>query len=108
MEHRNVDPADWFDIKERLAGMKENFVTWDRYREICSSLGERDAAAQKALAGYLHILGIALNYQDDPRMKDHHVLNPRWVTEGIYTLLRAGQKAKREGVLERADLAAIL
>ena len=28
LEHRKADfPADWFDIKERLAGMKENFLT---------------------------------------------------------------------------------
>jgi internalin A len=107
LEHRKADfPADWFDIKERLAGMKENFVTWDQYREICRGLGEQDAKAQRDLAGFLHILGIALNYRDDPRLRETHVLNPRWVTEGIYSILRSGQKAKheRKGVLEAGDL----
>jgi internalin A len=109
LEHRKVDfPADWFAIKERLAGMTENFVTWERYQEICRSLGEQNAEAQQRLAEFLHILGIALNYRDDPRLKDTHVLNPRWVTEGIYSLLRAGHKASRGGGLTKSDLAEVL
>ena len=111
LEHRKADfPADWFEIKERLAGMKENFVTWDDYQEICRGLGEHHAKAQRDLAGFLHILGIALNYRDDPRLRETHVLNPRWVTEGIYSILRSGQKEKqdREGVLEPGDLARVL
>jgi internalin A len=109
LEHRKVGfPADWFEIKEQLSGMKENFVTWDRYQEICRELGERDPEAQRQLATFLHILGIALNYRDDPRLKETHVLNPRWVTEGIYTLLRAGQRQWRDGVLTRAELATVL
>jgi len=71
LEHRKADfPSDWFEIKERLAGMKENFVTWDGYQEICRGLGEHDAKAQRDLAGFLHILGIALNYRDDPRLRE--------------------------------------
>jgi|GEM_PF-939054 len=109
LEHRKVAfPADWFEIKERLAGMKGNFVTWDQYQEICREFGERDPEAQRQLATFLHILGIALNYRDDPRLKETHVLNPRWVTEGIYTLLRAGQKQWHEGVLTKADLSTVL
>jgi internalin A len=109
LEHRKVGfPADWFEIKERLAGMKENFVTWDQYQEICRELGEQDPEEQRQLASFLHILGIALNYRDDPRLQETHVLNPRWVTEGIYSLLRVGQKQWRDGVLTKTELAAVL
>jgi internalin A len=109
LEHRKVTfPADWFSIKERLAGMTESFITWDQYQDICRSLGEQDSEAQRQLAGFLHILGIALNYSDDPRLRDTHVLNPRWVTEGIYSLLRAGQKKSRMEGLTRADVASVL
>jgi internalin A len=105
-----VFPSDWFAIKERLAGMNENYLTWDEYQEICRGLGEQDSKAQRDLAGFLHILGIALNYRDDPRLREHHVLNPRWVTEGIYSLLRAGQRENplSRGVLEPRDLHRVL
>lgn len=109
LEHRKANfPSDWFAIKERLAEMKENFISWEGYREICRGLGERDTEAQRQLASFLHILGIALNYRDDPRLRETHVLNPRWVTEGIYTLLRSGQKARSGGVLMKLDLSNML
>jgi hypothetical protein len=49
-----------------------------------------------------------LNYADDPRLFDTRVLKPRWVTEGIYTLLRAGQKDVGNGVLTTSDMGAAL
>jgi internalin A len=109
LEHRKAAfPEDWFTIKERLAGMGENFLTWERYRELCQEKGESDLQAQRDLAGFLHVLGIALNYRDDPRLKDTHVLKPRWVTEGIYTLLRAGMERTHQAVVAKTDLARIL
>ena len=108
MEHRKKQlPANWFAIKDRLASMPEYFLTWEQYQDICCNMGVREVSAQRELAGYLNVLGIALNYYDDPRLCDKHVLKPRWVTEGIYSLLRAGQK-ERKAVLTPGDLQGIL
>lgn len=105
LEHRKAAfPTQWFAIKERLAAMQESFVTWEQYQEICSGLGENDPKGQRELAGHLHILGIALHYADDPRLHDTRVLKPTWVTDGIYTVLRAGHREGRGGVLFPADL----
>ncbi len=109
LEHlRDVFPASWFSIKDRLAGMKENYLSFDRYRDICADNGEKNGEDQELLAYYLHCLGIALNYKDDPRLRDMHVLNPRWVTSGIYTILNAKDLAKQRGELRVTDLARIL
>ena len=105
MEYRKTYfPGGWFKIKDRLAGMAENFITWDQYQAICGKHGEQDPTAQRRLATFLHILGIALNYGSDPRLKDTHVLNPRWVTEGIYAILRLGQKETQDAVITKRDL----
>ena len=101
-------PAEWFRIKDRLAGMKENYLTFEKYREFCRKLGEKETDAQDALAGYLHTLGIALNYCDDPRLSHMHVLNPQWVVEGIYRIINAPALAKRDGELRDSDLKKIL
>jgi internalin A len=101
-------PASWFAIKERLAGMKESYLSFDRFRQICRELGEGNGAEQDLLAGYLHTLGVALNYKDDPRLRETHVLNPHWVTGGIYRILNAPLLAEHEGVLDVDDLAGIL
>ena len=109
LEHlRDAFPATWFSIKNRLAGMDENYLTFDRYREICREHGETDMQAQGFLAIYLHSLGIALNYKDDPRLSDTHVLNPHWVTNGIYRILKAPQLASQKGELRLTDVADIL
>jgi internalin A len=67
-----------------------------------------DRSAQDSLAVHLHSLGIALNYKDDPRLRDTHVLNPHWVTNGIYTLLNAPELADRKGELAATCLDRLL
>ena len=101
-------PAGWFRIKENLGGMKENYLTFDKYREICDELGEEEPEAQDALAGHLHTLGIALNYCDDARLSHMHVLNPHWVVAGIYRIINAPALAKSDGELHESDLKKIL
>ncbi|ESA35951.1 small gtp-binding protein [Leptolyngbya sp. Heron Island J] len=98
----------WFSIKDRLAGMREDYLTFERYRQICRENGENDPQQQDKLSGYLHRLGIALNYKEDPRLQDTHILNPHWVTEGIYALLNAEVLVTQKGELLVGDLAYIL
>jgi len=109
LEHlRDAFPAKWFAIKDRLAGMEKNFLSFDEYRKECAELGEKDPKAQEALAFYLNSLGIALNYRDDTRLQDTHVLNPRWVTNGIYKLLNSDELKKQKGEIRLSDLSRIL
>jgi internalin A len=108
---RTAFPASWVAIKDRLSNMAEKggtYIGFERYRELCAELGEKDPEAQEALAGYLHSLGIALNYKDDPRLYDMHVLSPHWVTNGIYKILNWPELEARKGVLRLRDLAAVL
>jgi internalin A len=109
LEHlRDAFPASWFTVKDKLAGMKKNFLSFEEYRKECAKLGEKDEKAQEMLAFYLNSLGIALNYRDDPRLKDTHVLNPRWVTNGIYKLLNSPKLEKKRGEIYLSDLSEIL
>ena len=101
-------PTSWFAIKDSLGGMKTSFLSFDAYRAECARLGEGDAQAQDRLAGFLHLLGIALNFKDDPRLHDTHVLNPHWVTNGIYRILNAPKLAEQRGEIRVGDLAQIL
>ncbi|HEX8179047.1 MAG TPA: COR domain-containing protein [Pyrinomonadaceae bacterium] len=109
LEHlRDAFPASWFSIKDRLARIKQNYLSFDEYRAVCEELGEKDAAAQELLASYLHSLGIALNYKDDPRLQDMHVLNPHWVTNGIYKILNAEKLEDEKGEIRLSYLSKIL
>jgi internalin A len=99
-------PERWFGIKDELSQMRDQYVTYERYRGICVKRGEKDPEKQALLAGFLHDLGIALNYRDDPRLRFAYVLKPEWVTEGIYALLHAFVKSK--GLFTRTDAQRVL
>jgi internalin A len=88
--------------------MENNYLSFDEYRKVCAKLGEKDPAAQEALAFSLHTLGIALNYKDDPRLQDTHVLNPHWVTNGIYKILNSEQLEEHKGEIWLRELSGIL
>jgi internalin A len=108
-------PEAWFEVKETLSPVAEtlktkakkklkNFLTLGDYAEVCEKHGVVEESEQKNLSVILHTLGIALNYSDDPRLKDRHVLNPHWLTTGIYKLMTSKRLEKQKGELEPEDL----
>ncbi|MGE5053318.1 MAG: COR domain-containing protein [Acidobacteriota bacterium] len=109
LEHlRDRFPEEWFAVKAYLSNMKENYLSFQKYRELCARLGETQTYAQDTLAVALHCLGIALNYRDDPRLRDTHILNPHWVTAGIYKILNSALLERTRGELHVDDLSLIL
>ncbi|MGH9720497.1 MAG: COR domain-containing protein [Bryobacteraceae bacterium] len=98
-------PARWFAIKNELSGMSDDYLSFDDFRQTCAKHKEPDPENQIALAGFLHDLGIALNYKEDPRLR-FHVLKPEWVTQGIYALLHGFVASK--GLFTRSEAQALL
>ena len=97
-----IDPA-WARVRTHLEEMKESFVTFARYREICVTLGVTAPENQETLATILDCLGIALNYRYDPRLRDTSVLKPRWLVDGIYTILRWLHRREMKGEMRIED-----
>jgi internalin A len=100
-------PQRWRGIKDAVAGMEKNFLGYAEYTRLCTDWGETDPTAQANLAGILHALGLALWYGNDPRLHDTRVLNPSWVTGGVYAVIRSPTVAGREGLLAPEDMPAI-
>jgi internalin A len=105
---RDVFPANWFDIKDRLVKMTKNYIDFEEYRNICKEYGENNYQNQENLSHYLHLLGIILNYRIDDRLKDTNILNPHWVTKGVYKIITNHELSSQFGRLRRADLSDIL
>ncbi len=113
LEHlRDPFPANWFTVKDKLANLPKNeganFIPFARYQQLCAENGVKEATSQETLVGFLHDLGIVVNFRDDPRLAETHVLNPEWVTNGIYKILNADWLTKRQGVLQLEHLAGVL
>src|SRR5438034_1237690 len=77
-------------------------------RISCVEQGVREPGKQEILATILDCLGIALNYRDDPRLRDTSVLKPRWLVDGIYTILRWLHKQETNGELQLEDFSKAL
>lgn len=97
----------WFAIRTRLEQMKRDYIPYDEYVQVCREEGVSDEVSQRTLIGFLHDLGVVLNFQDDPRLEDTNILNPEWVTNGVYKILNCSA-LQSNGVLERQQLSQIL
>lgn len=104
------DPVllSWFAVKEKLEVMQEDYIPYSRYETMCQEEGIEDAASQRTLIRFLHDLGIVLNYRDDARLEDTNILNPEWITDGVYAILNNQEISDNKGVLERQRMRYLL
>jgi hypothetical protein len=100
---RDIWPREWFAIKERLKGMHADYIPVEKYLEICGEENLNDEDLRQSLLGLLHDLGIVIRFPGDTE-----VLNPRWVTEGVYGLLTSAQLAEGQGQFDLKDVGRIL
>ena len=105
----NLLPLTWFQVKEQLESMKEDFISYSKYACLCQTQNVTKEDSQEQLIELLHNLGLVLNFQNHPILKDTSVLNPDWVTTGIYAILSDETlKTENKGLLTTADLDRIL
>jgi internalin A len=106
-------PIAYFTIKEKLEKMAsdENYIDIRTYYKLCADNGVDKQDEQDLLLRFLHDLGTVLNFNDPENpysLREMNVLNPEWVTEGVYKILNDKPVAKRGGVLNRKQLKQIL
>ncbi|TRU98843.1 MAG: GTP-binding protein [Microcystis wesenbergii Mw_QC_S_20081001_S30] len=108
---KDLLPNSWFQIKTQLEAMQKSydFISYEKYQEMCQKAKIKEASDQKSLVQFLHDLGIVLNYQDDLRLNETNVLNPEWVTSGVYDILNNHDlMVQKKGILSLPDLENIL
>jgi small GTP-binding protein len=104
MKHvRDIWPREWLAIKRRLKDMHADYIPVEKYLEICGEESLNDEDLQKSLLGLLHDLGVVIRFPGDTQ-----VLNPRWVTQGVYGLLTSAQLVKDQGQFDLKDVGNIL
>ncbi|MEH2459649.1 MAG: COR domain-containing protein, partial [Nostoc sp.] len=102
-------PLSWFEVRQQLEAMTEDFISYSRYIGICNEKKITEEQNQEQLIDLLHRLGLVLNFRDHPILKDTNVLKPNWVTEGIYALLSdENLKTQTKGIFTPDDLTRIL
>ena len=80
-------PISWFEVKHQLESMPDDFITYNQYIGICHDHKISEDKNQEQLIDLLHRLGVVLNFREHPMLQRDNILNPKWVTTGIYAIL---------------------
>ncbi len=100
-------PRQYFEVKEQLEQMPDNYIVFESYAERCSKVGLDDERDQRRLLRILHQLGVMLNF-DDERVRDTNILKPAWVTRGVYAVVTWKELEAHGGRVRATDLERIL
>ena len=102
-----------FRIKEALEEEKRKgipYLSYFAYTRICMRVDEAINESLTAnLLGLLHDLGVMLNFCHGYQTRaETQVLNPVWVTEGVYAIVNAKRLVENRGRLCLEDLRELL
>ncbi len=102
-------PQSYLAIKNRLSKIKEDFISYNDYVQICREIEpEFKEDSMSALVSLLHNLGIVLNFREELELEQTQVLNPEWVTQGVYKIINSPILAQQKGVISIDKLVDVL
>jgi len=105
-------PKSYFDIKEQLENDNRDYISYGIYQTLCKEVDEEfQTLSMKILIELLHDLGIMLNFRDKEEgeeISETQVLNPAWITKGVYAIINAAKLIKQKGIMRFEDIREIL
>ncbi len=104
-------PNNWLAIKkaieENTSGL-QHYLTYEAYLEICKQNHLVTEQAQQLLLKYFNTIGTVTWFGGDAFLKFLHVLNPAWITQGVYKILTAKKTANLFGQIRVNDFKEML
>lgn len=91
-------PISWLNVKSQLENMGDNFISYEKYKNLCIKENIVDKSVQNTLLDFLNDLGVVIHYKDF-ELLDTHILNPEWLTRSIYKIINSEELANSKGVL---------
>ena len=96
-------PVKWHAVKQQFEDMTENYISYDQFKERCKEGDITEEYEQNILLEYLNDLGIILHYEK-LRLLDTQVLNPLWLTNGVYRIINSKLVSKNNGYFKEEQL----
>jgi internalin A len=100
-------PASWFSVKEYFYKMQKNYIETSDFENICEQKGVASPSSQKVLLRFLHDLGIVINFNNLDNF-DTQILNPAWLTGGVYRIINSELVSKNGGVFKELEINTII
>ncbi|RQH30292.1 GTPase [Okeania hirsuta] len=100
-------PKTWKKVREVLETDGRNYISLTEYLSICEENGFKKREDKLQLSGYLHDLGVCLNFQDDPLLNKTVILKPGWGKAAVYKALDNQKVYDNFGKFTKDDLSNI-
>ncbi|MEP0263409.1 COR domain-containing protein [Dokdonia sp.] len=99
----------WISIKEQFREElpEENFLDADRFIEICNEFKLTKESSQHNALEFLHDLGLVLHFKEI-KGQEYYVLNPYWITYGVYQILTSKKAGELKGEIPFSELEYII
>ncbi|MDZ8104769.1 MAG: COR domain-containing protein [Nostoc sp. DedQUE12a] len=97
-------PKTWVKVREALETDSREYISLEEYLNICQEYGFTKQEDKLQLSGYLHDLGVCLNFQDDDFLRKTVILKPTWGTDAVYKVLDNPQVIQNKGQFNSSDL----
>ena len=104
---RTPFPAHWLAVKEHFSNMQADYIETAEYRRVCMEHGVTRQLSQDVLLQFLHDLGVVINFRNLLYF-DTQILNPLWLTNGVYRIINSTLLANNGGLLREADFDAVI
>ncbi len=85
-------PPSWARVKDVLEAMstgEEDYIESDEYEVLCVDNGIINERLQDTLLTILNQIGTVVTYKDNRRLSAMQIINPHWVTNGVYKIIRS-------------------
>jgi GTPase SAR1 family protein len=105
-------PKFWFDVKEQLrkkfsdSDNTIDFIPPEEFAIIAKDSGVIEEKNIEEMRNALHSLGVCLYYKQIKQL-DTYILNPNWITNGIYKIINWLSAAKQDYKVMFSDLETI-
>ena len=99
-------PKTWVMVRQALENDSRNYISLDKYLDICEDNGFTLLEDKLQLSRYLHDLGVCLHFQDqeDSLLYTIVILKPEWATDAVYKVLDNQEVINNKGKFSSDDL----
>ncbi|MDX2070330.1 MAG: COR domain-containing protein [Haliscomenobacter sp.] len=100
-------PKNWLAVKEHFSNMEADYIGSVEYQKVCIEKGVSRQVSQDVLLQFLHDLGVVINFRN-LQYFDTQILNPLWLTNGVYRIINSSKVVENEGILREIDFDAVI
>lgn len=98
-------PKTWLNLRSELNNLERDFISFTEFRNICLQNGISVITQEiQLVSDYLHNIGDIIHFSNDGSLRNLIIINPKWATKAVYSLIDSIPIQKQNGLFNYTDL----